>query len=111
MSRPAPHKAGFTLLEIIVSISILALMALMISRIFNDSTRAVEQGKGQSLIDGTARLLLDYIEQDVSQALIRTNVAFRVQRSTETTRSILFLRRSGASLKAFRAIPPPCACS
>ncbi|MCF7818823.1 MAG: prepilin-type N-terminal cleavage/methylation domain-containing protein [Kiritimatiellales bacterium] len=71
-------KQGFTLLEVLVAITILALMALMLSRIFSESTRAVERGKDQALLDETARLLLDYFEQDVSQALIRTNVAFRV---------------------------------
>ncbi|VGO23039.1 PulJ/GspJ family protein [Pontiella sulfatireligans] len=76
--KSAKTKSGFTLLEIVVSISILAVMALMISRIFSESTRAVERGQDQTLLDETARLLLDVIEQDVSQALIRTNVAFRV---------------------------------
>jgi hypothetical protein len=61
-----------------VSITILALIALMISRIFSETTRAVERGNDRVLLDETARVLLDVIEQDLSQALIRTNVAFRV---------------------------------
>lgn len=71
-------QQGFTLLELIVSISILALMALLVSRIFTESSRAVNQGRGQSLLDETARLILDSMETDISQALIRTNVPFRV---------------------------------
>ena len=71
-------QQGFTLLELIVSISILALMALLISRIFTESSRAVDQGRGQALLDETARLMLDSMETDISQALIRTNVPFRV---------------------------------
>jgi prepilin-type N-terminal cleavage/methylation domain-containing protein len=78
MMRYRPTKRGFTLLETMVSITILALMVLIISRIFSESTRAVERGKSQSLLDDTARLLLNLIEQDIHQALIRTNVAFRV---------------------------------
>lgn len=77
MSWRKPSKCGFTLLELLVSITILALMALMLSRIFSESTRAVARGKDQAMLDETARLLLDYFEQDVGQALIRTNVAFR----------------------------------
>jgi prepilin-type N-terminal cleavage/methylation domain-containing protein len=73
------NNLGFTLLEIMVSITILTLIVLMISRIFSSSTQAVERGKNQTLLDETARMLLDVIEQDISQALIRTNVAFRVQ--------------------------------
>jgi prepilin-type N-terminal cleavage/methylation domain-containing protein len=71
-------RRGFTLLEIMVAVAILALMALMLSRIFSESTRAVERGKGQALLDETARLLLDQAQRDIAQALIRTNVAFRV---------------------------------
>ena len=78
----ARNNSGFTLLEIVVSITILALIALMISRIFSTSTQAVERGKNQALLDETARMLLDVIEQDVSQALIRTNIAFRVHQVT-----------------------------
>jgi prepilin-type N-terminal cleavage/methylation domain-containing protein len=76
----ATHKysRGFTLLEVVVSISILALMAIMISRIFSESTRAVDQGHGKALLDESARYLLDNIEQDIGQALVRTNVPFRV---------------------------------
>lgn len=79
MSQPVQNRRGFTLLEVIVAITILAVMVLMVSRIFSESTRAVESGKVQTRIDETARLILDLFEQDVHQALVRTNVAFRVQ--------------------------------
>lgn len=61
-----------------VSVTILAMIAVMVSRIFSESSRVVGQGRDESLLDETARLLLEYMEQDVGQALIRTNVAFRV---------------------------------
>ncbi|WP_372807392.1 type II secretion system protein J [Pontiella sp.] len=76
--KPAVAKRGFTLLEIVVSIAILSMMALMIAYVFSESDRAVQQGKDQALLDETARLLLDYLEEDIGQALVRTNVAFRV---------------------------------
>ncbi len=82
---PGPNKnktAGFTLLEIIVSITLLALIALMISRVFNESAKAVDRGSDDVALDGTARLLLSAFEQDISQALIRTNVAFRIYPDT-----------------------------
>lgn len=78
MTHHAKSRGGFTLFELVVSIAILALMAVMISRIFSESTRAIQQGNDQAMLDETARLLLDYLEQDISQSLIRTNVAFRV---------------------------------
>ncbi|MDF7800476.1 prepilin-type N-terminal cleavage/methylation domain-containing protein [Pontiellaceae bacterium B1224] len=76
------NRRGFTLLEIVVSITLLALMALMLARIFTESTRAVGQGRERALLDETARFVLNNLEQDISQALIRTNVAFRVEPGT-----------------------------
>jgi prepilin-type N-terminal cleavage/methylation domain-containing protein len=75
--KPAVAKRGFTLLEIVVSIAILSMMTLMIAYVFSESERAVQQGKDQAMLDETARLLLDYIEEDIGQALVRTNTAFR----------------------------------
>jgi prepilin-type N-terminal cleavage/methylation domain-containing protein len=88
--KQACHKRGFTLLEIMVSITILALMALMISRIFSETTRAVGRGKNQALLDATARQLLDVLEQDISQAVIRTNLAFRVH-AIDNTDALYFV--------------------
>lgn len=81
MHRSKGKCTGFTLLEIVVSITILALIALMISKIFSESTRAVERGRDDAELDETARMLLDIMEDDISQALIRTNVAFHVDNS------------------------------
>ena len=91
MIRHTKSKYGFTLLEVLISITILALMTVMISRLFSGSSRAVEQGQGQALLDETARLVLDYIEQDISQALIRTNVAFRIQSQVDLNDSIYLI--------------------
>jgi prepilin-type N-terminal cleavage/methylation domain-containing protein len=74
----AKVKSGFTLLETIVSIVILAMIALMMTRIFSESTRAVGTARNDAVLDDAARRLLDALEQDISQTLIRTNVAFCV---------------------------------
>lgn len=79
---PLKNRPGFTLLEIVVSITLLALMALMLARIFTESTRAVSQGRHRALLDETARFVLNNLEQDISQALVRTNVAFWVASSS-----------------------------
>ncbi|MDH3982387.1 MAG: prepilin-type N-terminal cleavage/methylation domain-containing protein, partial [Kiritimatiellaceae bacterium] len=81
MIRRQKAKRGFTLLEIIVSISLLTLIALMLSRVFNESSKTMHRETYTIALDKTARLLLDYMEQDIGQALIRTNVAFRISDS------------------------------
>ena len=94
--RTGERKQGFTLLEIVVSITILALMALMIARIFSESERAVQEGDAGITLDETARVVLDYIERDLSQALIRTNVAFRVHETNEDLDDSLYFLTTGA---------------
>lgn len=78
--RPQASKRGFTLLEALVSIAILAMIAVMISRIFISSSSAVQRGNSDVLLDEAARYVLDNIQTDVCQSLIRTNVPFRVER-------------------------------
>lgn len=73
-----PSKSGFTLLELIVSIVILTLIVLMASQIFTSSTSAIERGSDDALLDEAARFVLDNLQTDISQALIRTNVPFRI---------------------------------
>ncbi len=94
--RTGERKQGFTLLEIVVSITILALMALMIARIFSESERAVQEGDAGITLDETARVALDYIERDLAQALIRTNVAFRVHELNEDLDNSLYFITTGA---------------
>lgn len=79
MSRTCKEqRLGFTLVEIVVSITLLALIAIMITRVFNESSKTIGRGQDDALLEESARILLDYMEQDISQALIRTNVAFRI---------------------------------
>jgi prepilin-type N-terminal cleavage/methylation domain-containing protein len=103
MIQKPKSKVGFTLLEVLVSITILALMALMVSRIFSESSRAVERGKDLAFLDETARSVLDHIEQDLSQALIRTNVAFRIQTLIDPNDSVYFI--STGARRQFKSIP------
>jgi type II secretory pathway pseudopilin PulG len=71
-------KTGFTLLELIVTITLLIVMVLMLSNLFSLLTDTINRGRTQARKDETARMLLDVIEQDISQAVIRTNMAFRI---------------------------------
>lgn len=77
--KPHTRKTGFTLMELLVSMTILLLLALMISRIFNTGSFAIRTGSNDALLDETARFVLDNLEADISQSLIRTNIPFRVE--------------------------------
>lgn len=77
--NPRRRQKGFTLLEVVVSIAILALMVLMISLVFNTGSRAVRRGSVDALLDDTARFVFDNLQTDISQALVRTNIPLRVE--------------------------------
>ncbi|QBG46187.1 prepilin-type N-terminal cleavage/methylation domain-containing protein [Verrucomicrobia bacterium S94] len=106
---PRSSRNGFTLLELMVSLVILTLVVLMISRIFTTSTSAVTRGSHDALLDEAARFVLDNLQTDISQALIRTNVPFRVDSvsvgdalyfiSTATRRQLLGMPRDLAPVQ------------
>ncbi len=102
--KHAASKQGFTLLEIVLAITLLALMALMLVRVFSAGTRAVEQGRSQSMLDETARSLLDLIERDISQSLVRTNVPFRVETIESDPFNTLYFVSTGAR-RSLESIP------
>ena len=66
-------KQGFTLLEVMVSVTILAVLTLMLTRVFSETLRAMERGRDRVLLDETARMVLDYFEEDFRQAQVRSD--------------------------------------
>jgi len=73
------NQAGFTLIELMVSFAILAVIALMLTRIFTDVTSAISRAYAHQQMDLKARSTLDHYVAGVGQSLIRTNVPFRVK--------------------------------
>jgi len=71
-------REGFTLLEAMVSAVLLALLTMLCVRVFSAALRTVNRGAKSTLLEGAARSLRDCVFRDVSQALVRTNVPFRV---------------------------------
>ncbi len=69
--RPAPRPAGFTLIEMMVAISITSVMLLLVSRIFNSTTKAISIGADTSQIVANSRTVSDQLFQDAA----RMNVA------------------------------------
>ncbi|MEM7576585.1 MAG: prepilin-type N-terminal cleavage/methylation domain-containing protein [Planctomycetota bacterium] len=67
--RPACFRGlvGFTLVELIVAISITSVMLLLVSRIFNETTKAINIGADTSQIVSNSRILSDQLFQDLSR--------------------------------------------
>ena len=77
-------KFGFTLIELLVSMTILVVMTLIMIRVISDSSRAVELGYQQAMMDGNARAFLDTVLDDLNQAFAVDRMPMRVSNGAIT---------------------------
>lgn len=72
--NPSSHptrRAGFTLIELIVSMAVLAIMLTMVLQITNSARNAVKLTESKSNNDAIARRAFDRISRDLAQIVIR----------------------------------------
>lgn len=85
--HPVPKEStrgdifAFTLVEMLVSMAILALIVLLMGRIFSDSSDAYKTGLKQSDQNLNGRVVLDYVARELRQAIIDENLVMSVQPS------------------------------
>ncbi|MEM1444629.1 MAG: prepilin-type N-terminal cleavage/methylation domain-containing protein [Planctomycetota bacterium] len=65
--RPAATRPGFTLIELIVAVSVTSVLLLLVSRVFNETTKAINIGADTSQIVSNARVLSDQMFQDLAR--------------------------------------------
>ncbi|MEL7087127.1 MAG: prepilin-type N-terminal cleavage/methylation domain-containing protein, partial [Planctomycetota bacterium] len=66
----ARHRAaGFTLMELLISISLTTVLLLLVSRVFNDTSRTINDSMDVSQILATTRVISDQIFDDGSRIL------------------------------------------
>lgn len=73
---------GFTLVEMLVSIAVLTLIVLSVTRLLNDAATLANSGNKRMEADGQARPLLDRIAIDFAQMLKRPDVDYYVKTPT-----------------------------
>ncbi len=73
---------GFTLVEMLVSITVLTLIVLLVSRLFNSASALTTSGNKRMDVDGQARPLLDRIAVDFAQMVKRSDVDYYLKSST-----------------------------
>lgn len=86
MTNKSQHNAlrgrrGFTLVEMLVAMAILAMIVLLMSRIFADGTSAYRHGMKTSDQNLQGRVILDFIARELKQAIIDDNLIMRLQTS------------------------------
>ncbi len=62
-------RAGFTLIEIVAAIGILAIMVLLIGQLFTDATAAMRTGTRVAEVNANARAVLDFMARDIQTAM------------------------------------------
>src|SRR5690242_2357679 len=77
------NRFGFTLMEMLVSISILALLVVMISRLFVSAANATTAGNKQMDSDLEARLVFSRFAVDIAQMIKRTDVDYYVKSTVD----------------------------
>lgn len=73
------YKEGFTLIEILASISILAVMVLLLGNLFDQASRAWTQGEQEVLVHDLARGTLDEIFRDMTTTIADDILPFAVK--------------------------------
>jgi prepilin-type N-terminal cleavage/methylation domain-containing protein len=90
--RPPPSARGFTLIELLVAMSLLMVIVLMLSNLFQQSTRSWGIGLRQAEIGLQARAAINLIEQDLSQAVASSNYFFSPIAEGSTLEFYMFSR-------------------
>jgi prepilin-type N-terminal cleavage/methylation domain-containing protein len=75
---------GFTLVEMLVSITVLALIVLLVSRLFNSASAVTASGNKRMDSDGQVRPLLDRIAIDFAQMVKRSDVDYYLKSSSNS---------------------------
>lgn len=62
-------NSGFTLIELMVAMAILAVLVMMLARMLGSGSAAFNRGTNITEVDNSARAVLDFIRKDVSNAI------------------------------------------
>jgi type II secretory pathway pseudopilin PulG len=74
--RKKSSAAAFTLLELLVAMGILVIIILIVARIFAQASAAWSTGARLSEVNMTGRAVVDFVAQDLSQAVVSTNLGY-----------------------------------
>lgn len=72
------NRAAFTLVEILTAMAILAVIILMMARLFTESTRAFEMGTSLAEQNLKGRMIMDFMAREISHAVADGTIAFKL---------------------------------
>jgi prepilin-type N-terminal cleavage/methylation domain-containing protein len=78
--EPLCRKAGFTLIEVLVSVALLAILLLIVTSLFSQTLSVSAVSNHRISADSGARQALDRLGADFSHALIRSDLPARIEK-------------------------------
>lgn len=78
-------KAGFTLIEMLVAVTVLVVITLLLARIISQSTQVMTDGARQAAQNANARLALDFLAREFAQSGGDSNLPFQRKTGVLTT--------------------------
>src|SRR6266487_4847080 len=76
------NSGAFTLVELLISVGVLALLILLVSQLMNSATAVTRTGNKHIDTDTQARVILDRMAQDFGRMLKRTDIDYYVKAPT-----------------------------
>lgn len=92
-----PNAAGFTLLEVMVSVSVLILLVVLVSKMTEGVSRTISENNKHMDADAQARLIFDRMANDFSAIILRDDVDCAFIKQTPGNDSLFFFSESPAS--------------
>jgi prepilin-type N-terminal cleavage/methylation domain-containing protein len=77
------RRSGFTLLELLVSVSILVMIVMMMSGLLFQSRVAWSSGLRSARLNMQGRAAIDFLANELAQAIVDTNLAGDIQKGSE----------------------------
>jgi prepilin-type N-terminal cleavage/methylation domain-containing protein len=96
ITRTLP-RSGFTLVEVLVAIAILALLVALLSQILGAGIASVVSGRGRLDADAAARAVLDRIGRDLDQMVVREDADVYLDKQPGNDRLYFFAEAPGFS--------------
>jgi prepilin-type N-terminal cleavage/methylation domain-containing protein len=84
LKQQGQHKSGFTLLELLIYITVLSILLVIISNTFISLSKGNGQSQARSEVDSAVRFSLELIKQDLKNASVVTTPASGGSSSTLT---------------------------
>src|SRR6266567_4762411 len=77
------NSGAFTLVELLISVGVLALLILLVSQLMNSATAVARTGNKHIDTDTQARVILDRMAVDFGRMLKRTDVDYYIKQPTK----------------------------